>query len=134
MNPVHAPHYVGGGMQRGRLGPVVVDVVAQLFKNLGHEVRSRRLVLASFDFDSAGSKHSGEGTDSFQGASMETQDGGWAKLEWALRLQRIVDALNDFVELPEAVLRFLARFFFRIGDELDLQSFTVTLLVRHVLR
>jgi hypothetical protein len=93
-----------------------------------------RLVFAALNFDSAGTEHSGERTYPFQSAAMKAQDRGDAQLEWSPGLQPIVDLLDDLVELPEAVLCFLASSFIRVGDELDFESLAMTLVVRRVWR
>jgi hypothetical protein len=91
-------------------------------------------MLAAFDLDSAGAEDASERANSFQGATMKTKDGGGAKLERALGLKRIIDSLDDFVVLTEAVLCFLAGFLLRVGNQLDFESFAMALFVRHVCR
>src|SRR5689334_18550694 len=100
---------------KGRaLRPILIYVVTHLFDKFRNKVCSGRLVLAALYFNAARPEHAGERADALERAAMKTQDGGGPELERTLRLQPVVDLLNDLVELTKSVLCFPPSSFLRV--------------------
>lgn len=87
-------------------------------------------MTATTYLDGGGSPNSGECADSFEGFTVETQDYRWAKPEGlTFRLQRILNLLDDLVELSQAISGFLPRSLSRDSYQIDFNSPAVTFRV-----
>jgi len=117
MNPVQLPQGVCPQVNRRTLLPVVIDVIAHVFNFLRYHVRTNRFVLASTDFYSGRPEVSRVRAESFEGNAMKMEQLRGSKLEFALRIRKVFDELNNRIELLQAVPGFYAGFLVGVGDE-----------------
>jgi hypothetical protein len=97
--------------------PVVIDVIAHVLNLFRHHVRANRFMLAAADFYSRRPEVPGVGTEAFQGDAMEMQQLRRAKLELVLRIRKVLDQLDDFIDLLQAVPGLYSSLLVGIGNQ-----------------
>src|ERR1019366_1864390 len=66
MNPIEAPHDIRSQVDRRRLSPVFIDVVAKILNQLPHQMGARRSMLATFNLHAGRTIVSSVRTDAAQ--------------------------------------------------------------------
>jgi hypothetical protein len=73
MNPVQAPHDIGGKVKSTSVGPIPIYIITQVFHHFGDLVGTYWLVLATANFDAGRSPISGIRAYSLQCYPMKIQ-------------------------------------------------------------